>query len=63
MPGIKVQQGEPLEVALKRFKRQIERAEVLSEIKRREHYDKPSVRRKKKSIAARKKRHRRRHRS
>lgn len=60
MPGVRVQDGEPLEIALKRFKRQVERAEVLSEIRRREHYDKPSVRRKKKSLAARKKRARRR---
>lgn len=60
MPGIKIQMGEPLEIALKRFKRQVERAEIFSEIKRREHHDKPSVKRKKKSVAARKKRSRRR---
>jgi small subunit ribosomal protein S21 len=39
---------------LKRFKKQCEKAGILSEIKKREHYDKPSVKRKKKAIAARK---------
>ncbi|OGW68520.1 MAG: 30S ribosomal protein S21, partial [Nitrospirae bacterium RIFCSPHIGHO2_02_FULL_40_19] len=43
------------ENALKKFKKQCEREGILSEIKKREHYDKPSVRKKKKSIAARKK--------
>ena len=43
-----------LEGALRRFKRQTARAGVLSELRKREHYEKPSVRRKKKSEAARK---------
>ncbi|MEE8484036.1 MAG: 30S ribosomal protein S21 [Nitrospinota bacterium] len=57
MPGIKVREKEPFDIALKRFKKQCEKIGVLSEIRKREHYEKPSVRRKKKIIAARKKRH------
>ncbi|MEE8152033.1 MAG: 30S ribosomal protein S21 [candidate division NC10 bacterium] len=41
--------------ALRRFKKQVEKAGVLSETRRRQHYEKPSVRRKKKAIAPRKK--------
>ena len=54
MPVIKLRDNEPFEVAMKRFKKQCEKAGVLSELKRREYYDKPSVRRKKKAAAARK---------
>ena len=54
MPGIRLKEGESFESALKRFKKQCEKAGLLSEIKKREHYDKPSVKRKKKAIAARK---------
>ncbi len=43
-----------LEDALRRFKRQCARNNVLQEVRKREHYEKPSVRRKKKSEAARK---------
>jgi small subunit ribosomal protein S21 len=55
MPAVKVKENEPFENALRRFKKQCEKAGILSEIKRREHYEKPSVRRKKKALAARKK--------
>lgn len=55
MPVVRVIEGESFENALKKFKRQCEREGILSEIKKREHYDKPSVRKKKKTIAARKK--------
>lgn len=54
MPGLKVKDNEPYEGALRRFKKQCEKAGILSEIRRREFYEKPSVRRKKKSVAARK---------
>ncbi|MFM8314222.1 MAG: 30S ribosomal protein S21 [Deltaproteobacteria bacterium] len=54
MPGLKVKDTEPFEGALRRFKKQCEKAGILSEVRRREFYEKPSVRRKKKSIAARK---------
>jgi small subunit ribosomal protein S21 len=53
---VKVGKNESLESALRRFKRQIQKAGVLSEARRHEHYEKPSVRRKKKSEAARRKR-------
>lgn len=51
---VRVGENEPIESALKRFKKKIQKAGILSEIKRRERYEKPSVRRKKKSEAARK---------
>ena len=58
MSEIKVQKGESLDSALRRFKRQCAKAGVLSEIRKREHYEKPSVKRKKKSEAARKRKFR-----
>jgi len=54
MSEIKVQKGESLDSALRRFKRSCQEAGVLSEVRKREHYEKPSVRRKLKSEAARK---------
>ena len=53
MSEIKVNNGN-LEHPLKRFKRQCARNGVIQEVRKREHYEKPSVRRKKKSEAARK---------
>ena len=53
---VRVNEGESIESALKRFKKKIQKAGILSEIKRRERYEKPSVRRKRKSEAARKRR-------
>ena len=52
MSEIKVGENETLESALRRFKRKCARAGVLSEVRKREHYEKPSVKRKKKSEAA-----------
>ena len=46
--------NESLDSALRRFKRQCAKSGVMSEIRKREHYEKPSVKRKKKSEAARK---------
>lgn len=54
MSEIKVGANESLEQALARFKRKCSKAGVLAEVRKREHYEKPSVRRKKKSEAARK---------
>ncbi|MBR3196233.1 MAG: 30S ribosomal protein S21 [Clostridia bacterium] len=54
MSEIRVGEGESLDSALKRFKRKCARAGVMAEIRRREHYEKPSVKRKKKAEAARK---------
>lgn len=54
MPCVRVKEDEPFEIALRRFKKQCEKAGILSEVRKREHYEKPSVKRKKKAIAARK---------
>ena len=54
MTEIRVGENESIDSAIKRFKRQCARSGVLSEYRRREHYEKPSVKRKKKSEAARK---------
>ena len=54
MSVIKVKDNESIEQAMKRFKKQCEKAGILSELKRREYYDKPSIRKKKKAAAARK---------
>jgi small subunit ribosomal protein S21 len=55
MPYVRVRESDSFENALKKFKKQCEKEGILSEVKKREHYDKPSVKRKKKAIAARKK--------
>jgi len=55
MPIVSVKDSESFELALKKFKKQCEKEGILSEIKKREHYEKPSVKRKKKILAARKK--------
>jgi small subunit ribosomal protein S21 len=55
MPGVRVRDNESFEGALRRFKKQCEKSGVLSEIRKREYYEKPSVQRKRKMIAARKK--------
>jgi len=54
MPGVKIKDNEPFELALKKFKKQCEKAGILSEVRKREHFEKPSIKRKKKAIAARK---------
>ena len=54
MSEIRVKDNESLENALKRFKRSCAKSGVLAEARKREHYEKPSVKRKKKSEAARK---------
>ena len=47
MSEVKVRENESLESALKRFKRECAKSGVLAEVRKREHYEKPSVRRKK----------------
>ena len=54
---IRVGENESLEIAFKRFKRKCARSGVLAEVRRREHYEKPSVKRKKKAEAARKRKY------
>ena len=62
MPCIKIREGEHFEQALRRFKKSCEKFGILSELKKREFYEKPSVSKKKKSLNARRrllKKHRR----
>ena len=54
MSWVRVKENEPIDSAIRRFKKQCEKAGILAELRKREHYEKPSVRRKKKAIAARK---------
>lgn len=56
MAEVRVGKNESLDSALRRFKRSCQKSGVLVEVRKREHYMKPSVRRKKKSEAARKRR-------
>ena len=52
MPSVRVKENEPFEVALRRFKRACEKAGVLTELRRREFYEKPTQERKRKKAAA-----------
>ena len=52
MPNIRVRENEPFDVALRRFKRACEKAGVLTEVRRREYYEKPTSVRKRKRAAA-----------
>jgi small subunit ribosomal protein S21 len=55
LPGVFLNEDEySFDIALRRFKKQVEKAGILSEMKKRQHYEKPSVMRKKKKAAARK---------
>jgi len=54
MSEVVIKDNETLDSALRRFKRNCAKAGIMGEVRKREHYDKPSVRRKKKSEAARK---------
>ncbi|SMB92970.1 SSU ribosomal protein S21P [Thermanaeromonas toyohensis ToBE] len=56
MSEVRVGKDESLDSALRRFKRLCQKAGLMAEMRKREHYEKPSVRRKKKSQAARKRR-------
>ena len=57
MSEIRVKDNESLDSALRRWKKSCARYGVLAEVRKREHYEKPSVRRKKKSEAARKRKY------
>jgi len=52
--GVYVSEKDSIEIALKKFKKACEREGILTELKKREFYEKPSIKRKKKAIAARK---------
>jgi len=60
MSGIKVGANETIDSALRRFKRETSKSGIMAEIKKRKHYEKPSVKRKKKSEAARRKQNKKR---
>lgn len=55
MPIVEVGQNEPLERALRRFKKKIEREGILKAIRARKHYEKPSVKKKRKQMEAKRK--------
>lgn len=55
MPSVQVREDESFENALRRFKRKCEKAGILTELKKRQHFEKPSIKRKRKAIQARKK--------
>ncbi len=52
MPNVRVKENEPFEVALRRFKRTCEKAGVLTDVRRKEFFEKPSQERKRKKAAA-----------
>ncbi|MCH7914243.1 MAG: 30S ribosomal protein S21 [Deltaproteobacteria bacterium] len=54
MTGVRIRDNESIESAIRRFKKTCEKAGILAELRKREHYEKPSVKRKRKAIAARK---------
>jgi len=54
MPGIRVRDNESIDRTLKIFKKQIEKAGIMSELRKRQHYEKPCMQRKKKRAAAQK---------
>ena len=54
---IRVKEKESLDSALRRFKKSCARSGIIQEVRKREAYEKPSVRRKKKSEAARKRKY------
>ena len=55
MPVVQVREDESFEGALRRFKRKVEKAGVLTELRKRQHFEKPSVKRKRKEAQAKKK--------
>ncbi|MDK2972813.1 MAG: small subunit ribosomal protein [Candidatus Sumerlaeota bacterium] len=59
MATIRVEEGEPIDRALKRFKKECQKAGILSEVRRRKFHEKPSVKKKRKQEAAMRKLRRR----
>lgn len=52
MPQVKLKESEPVDVAIRRFKRSCEKAGVLADVRKREFYEKPTQERKRKKAAA-----------
>ena len=59
MPTVRVKENEPFEVAMRRFKRTVEKTGLLTELRSREYYEKPTAERKRKLAAAVKRHHKR----
>lgn len=57
MSQVRIKDNESLDSAIRRFKRQTSRDGIIQEVRKREHYEKPSVARKKKSEVARKRKY------
>lgn len=55
MPGIRVKEGEPFEKALRRFTKTCEKAGIMADIRKHQHFEKPSAKRKRKLNAAKRK--------
>ena len=55
MPVVQVRDEESFENALRRFKRKCEKSGILTELKKRQHYEKPSIKRKRKQMQGKKK--------
>jgi small subunit ribosomal protein S21 len=55
MPVVQVREDESFENALRRFKRKVEKSGILTELRKRQHFEKPSVKRKRKAMQAKKK--------
>ena len=56
MAEVRVRDGEPIDKVLRIFKKSVEKGGIIGDLKKNQHYEKPSVKKKKKSIAARKRR-------
>ena len=52
MPQVKLKEGEPVDVAIRRFKRSCEKAGVLADVRKREFYEKPTTERKRAKASA-----------
>lgn len=59
MPAVRVKENEPFEVAIRRFKRTVEKSGLLADLRSREFYEKPTSERKRKLAAAVKRHHKR----
>lgn len=59
MPNIRVKENEPFEVAIRRFKRTVEKTGLLTELRARDFYEKPTAERKRKAATAVKRQHKR----
>ena len=54
MPSVRIREGEPFDIILRKFRRSCEKAGVFTEVRRRESYEKPTTVRKRKTAAAKK---------